>query len=97
MPSYQQKLAEQKYLDAFVAFNIEAGPERIHNTPPWLMKLLLLPFMSSRERKQRLSLLHAGLREHQEVARLDSSYESYQAITAHVLLIKGCRSRETAP
>ena len=92
MPRYQQKLAEQKYLDAFVEFVIGDGPERARNTPPWLMKLLLPLFMSPRERKERLSLLHEGLREHQEVARLDSSYENYRAITADVLLMYGGKS-----
>jgi pimeloyl-ACP methyl ester carboxylesterase len=92
MPGYQQKLAEQKYLDAFVEFAIGTGPDRGRNTPPWLMKLLLPLFMSSRERKERLSLLHESLREHQEVARLDSSYENYRAITADVLLMFGGKS-----
>jgi pimeloyl-ACP methyl ester carboxylesterase len=92
MPGYQQKLAEQKYLDAFVEFARGIGPERGRNTPPWLMKLLLLLSMSAHERKQRLSLLHEGLREHQEVARLDSSYENYRAITADVLLMYGGKS-----
>jgi len=92
MPGYQQKLAEQKYLDAFVEFAIGTGPDRGRNTPPWLMKLLLPLFMSSLERKERLSLLHESLREHQEVARLDSSYENYRAITADVLLMFGGKS-----
>jgi pimeloyl-ACP methyl ester carboxylesterase len=92
MPGYQQKLAEKKNLDAFVEFAIGTGPDRSRNTPPWLMKLLLPLFMSSRERKERLSLLHEGLREHLEVARLDSSYENYRAITADVLLMFGGKS-----
>jgi pimeloyl-ACP methyl ester carboxylesterase len=92
MPGYQQKLAEQKDLDAFVEFSLGTGPDRSRNTPPWLMKLLLPLFMSSRERKERLSLLYEGLREHREVARLDSSYENYRAITADVLLMFGGKS-----
>ena len=92
MPGYKQKLAEQKNLDAFVEFSLGTGPDRSRNTPPWLMKLLLPLFMSSRERKERLSLLHEGLREHREVARLDSSYENYRAIAADVLLMFGGKS-----
>jgi hypothetical protein len=48
--------------------------------------------MSAHERERRLALLDENLREHQEVARLDSSYENYRAITAQVLLMYGGRS-----
>jgi pimeloyl-ACP methyl ester carboxylesterase len=92
IPGYQRKLAEHNDLDAFVEFVIGAGPDNRRNTPPWLMKMLLLLIMSSRERKQRLGLLREGLREHQEVTRLDSSYENYRAITADVLLMHGGKS-----
>ena len=95
IPGYQQKLAEQKYLDAFVEFSLSVGPERARNTPPWFMKLLLPLFLSSQKRKQMLGLLPETLREHQEVARLDSSYERYRAITAHVLLMYGGKSDST--
>jgi pimeloyl-ACP methyl ester carboxylesterase len=95
MPRYRQKLAEQKYLDAFVEFMIGVGPERIRKTSPWLMKLLLPLFLSSHERKVKLGLLPENLREHQEVARLDSSYENYRAITADVLLMYGGKSDST--
>jgi pimeloyl-ACP methyl ester carboxylesterase len=96
MPRCQQKLAEQKYLDAFVAFVLGLGPDSRRNTPPWLMKLLLLLFMNPHERKQRLTLLPEGLREHQEVVRLDNSYENYRAITADVLLMYGGKSDSSA-
>ena len=33
MPGYQQKLAEQKYLDAFVEFSLGVGPERSTQHP----------------------------------------------------------------
>jgi pimeloyl-ACP methyl ester carboxylesterase len=92
MPGYQKKLAEKKYLDAFVEFSLSVGPERARKTPPWLMKLMLPLFLSSHELKQRLSLLHECLREHQEEARLDSSYENYREIPAHVLLMYGGKS-----
>jgi pimeloyl-ACP methyl ester carboxylesterase len=92
MPGYQKKLAEKKYLDAFVEFSIGTGPERAHKTPPWLMKLLLPLFLSSHQRQQMLGLLQENLREHQEVARLDSSYENYREIAADVLLMYGGKS-----
>jgi pimeloyl-ACP methyl ester carboxylesterase len=92
MPGYQRKLAERKNLDAFVEFSLGVGPERARNTPPWLMKLLLPLFVRSRDRQQMLDLLPENLREHQEVARLDSSYENYREISAEVLLMYGGKS-----
>ncbi|WP_126631203.1 alpha/beta fold hydrolase [Dictyobacter alpinus] len=59
------------------------------------MKLLLLLFLNVHERKQMLNLLPENLREHQEVARLDSSYEHYQEIPANVLLMYGGKSNST--
>lgn len=92
MPSYEKKLAEKKYFDAFVEFSCGTGPERARKTPHWLMKLLLPLFLRSHERQQMLSLLPENLREHQEVARLDSSYENYREIPADVLLMYGGKS-----
>jgi pimeloyl-ACP methyl ester carboxylesterase len=92
MPGYQKKLAERKYLDAFVEFSLAVGPDRARNTPPWLMKLLLPLFLRAHERNVILSLLPENLREHQEVARLDSSYERYRDIPAGVLLMYGGKS-----
>lgn len=92
MPGYEKKLAEKKYLDAFVEFSLSVGPERARNTPPWLMKLILPLFLSAQERQHMFTLLHEGLREHREVARLDSSYENYREISAEVLLMYGGKS-----
>ncbi len=92
IPGCEKKLAEKKYLAAFVEFALKAGPPRARKTPPWLMKLLFLLFLSSHERKQRLSLLHECIREHQEEARLDSSTEHYREIAASVLLMYGGKS-----
>jgi pimeloyl-ACP methyl ester carboxylesterase len=93
MPGYQKKLAERKYLDAFVEFSLAVGPDRARNTPPWLMKLLLPLFLRAHERNVILSLLPENLREHQEVARLDSGYERYRDIMAGVLLMHGGKSQ----
>jgi len=92
MPGYEKKLAEKNYAGAFVEFLIGLGPERIRNIPRWYMKLLLPLIMSSHERKQMLGLLQENLREHQEVARLDSSYENYREIAADVLFMYGGKS-----
>jgi pimeloyl-ACP methyl ester carboxylesterase len=95
MPRYEKKLAEKKYLDAFVEFIIATGPAQIHKIPHWYMKLLLPFIMRSHERKLMLGLLSESLREHQEVARLDSSYKNYQEISADVLLMYGGKSNST--
>ncbi len=34
MPGYEKKLAEKKYLDAFVEFSLAVGPKRARNTLP---------------------------------------------------------------
>lgn len=92
IPGYKKKLAEGKLLDAFVEFSLGVGPERARNTPPWLMKLMLPLFLSAHKRKQMFGLLQQSLREHQEVARLDSSYTNYREIPAEVLLMYGGKS-----
>lgn len=92
MPGYEKKLARKKYFDAFVEFSIGAGPERARKTPHWLMKLLLPLFISSHERQHMFKLLHENLREHREVARLDTSYTNYREIPAGVLLMSGGKS-----
>jgi len=93
IPGYEKKLAEKKYLDAFVEFSLGVGPDRARNTPPWLMKLLIPLFLRTHERKLMLSLLSENLREHREVARLDSSSENYREIPAAVLLMYGGKSQ----
>lgn len=92
IPGYEKKLAEKKYLDAFVEFSLGVGPEGARNTPPWLMKLLLPLFLKSHERQQMFKLLHENLREHKEVARLDNNYTNYGEIVAGVLLMYGGKS-----
>lgn len=92
MPAYEKKLAEGKYLDAFVEFSRGLGPERARNTPRWLMKLMMPLFVSAHDRQQMFKLLHENLREHREVARLDNSYETYREIPADVLLMYGGKS-----
>jgi pimeloyl-ACP methyl ester carboxylesterase len=95
IPGYTKKLAEQKYLDAFVEFSRGTGPDRARKTPAWLMKLLLPLFLSAPDRKRMLELLPENLREHQVLAQLDSSYENYRDVSADVLLMYGGKSRSS--
>lgn len=92
MPRYEQKLAQKKYLDALVEFSRGTGPDRGRNTPRWLMKLLLPLFLGAAERERMLGLLSENLREHREIARLDSRLEGYRDISADVLLMSGAKS-----
>jgi pimeloyl-ACP methyl ester carboxylesterase len=92
MPAYEKKLAEKKPFDAFVEFSLGTGPDRARKSPRWLMKLLLPLFLSSQERQRMLGLLPENLREHREIARLDSSYKNYREIASDVLLMYGGKS-----
>lgn len=95
MPAYEKHLAAKRYRDAFVAFALGTGPDRSRTTPPWLMKLLL-PFVLPREEWQRMrGLLPQNLREHREVARLDSSYANYRDIPADILLMFGGKTQSS--
>lgn len=95
MPDYEKYLAAKRYRDAFVAFALGTGPDRIRTTPSWLMKLLL-PFVLPREEWQRMrGLLPQNLREHQEVARMDNHYVHYCGIPADVLLMFGGKTQAT--
>jgi pimeloyl-ACP methyl ester carboxylesterase len=89
MPGYEEKLARKQYYDAFVEFSSGTGPDRARKSPGWLMKLLLPLYLSPKEREQMLGLLDENLREHREIARLDSTYRHYREISAGVLLLYG--------
>ncbi len=92
MPAYEKNIADGKELDAFVEFTIGLGPDRARNTPRWLMKPLLRLMLGADRRTRMFGLLAENLREHREVARLDSSYQNYREVTASVLLMYGARS-----
>lgn len=97
MAGYQKKLAEKRKLDALVEFTLADAPARLAKFPPWLMKLFLrISFIRFPESRQMLNLLQQNIREWQEIARLDSTYENYRQITAGVLLMYGGRSDSTA-
>jgi pimeloyl-ACP methyl ester carboxylesterase len=92
IPVYQAKLAAGRPLDAFIEYSLSTGPDRARRTPHWLMKLLLPFFVSASDRRTMLGLLPQNLREHQEIARLDSCYQYYREISADVLLMRGGRT-----
>ncbi|MGA7237052.1 MAG: alpha/beta hydrolase [Bryobacteraceae bacterium] len=92
MRGYEEKLARKQYYDAFVEFSLATGPDRTRNFPVWLMKLLLPLYLSPKERQLMLGQLAENLREHREIARLDSSYRNYREISAGVLLLHGGKS-----
>jgi pimeloyl-ACP methyl ester carboxylesterase len=97
MAGYQKKLAENKNLDALVEFTLADAPARLAKFPPWLIKLLLrVSFIRFPESRQMLNLLQENIREWREIARLDSTYEHYQQVTAPVLLMYGGRSDSRA-
>ncbi len=54
-----------------------------------MMKLLLPLFLNPSERQRMLNLLGENLREHLEIASLDSSYQHYGEVSADVLLLHG--------
>ncbi len=97
MAGYKKKLAERRTLDALVEFTLADAPAQLTKLPPWIMKLLLrMSFIRFPEARQMLNLVQENLREWQEIARLDSSYENYQQIAAGVLLMYGGRSDSLA-
>ncbi len=97
MAGYQRKLAEKKNLDALVEFTLADAPARLAKFPPWLIKLLLrVSFIRFPESRQMLNLLQENICEWREIARLDSTYENYEQVTAPVLLMYGGRSDSRA-
>jgi pimeloyl-ACP methyl ester carboxylesterase len=90
--NYENQLAQNKPLDAFVDFSIAMGPGAARNTPRWLMKLLLPVIMKSPDLQQKLDLLATNLREHREIAHLDNTYKNYKDISAETLLMYGGKS-----
>lgn len=89
---YERLLAQNKRLDALVEFSAAVGPARARNTPRWLLKLLMPLVLKRQALSQKLSLLESNLREHQEIARLDNTYENYREVSADVLLLSGGKS-----
>lgn len=97
MPGYEQKLAENRNLDALVEFTRADAPARLAKLPAWLMKFMLrLFFLRYPASRQMLGLLQQNLAEWREIARLDGHYEEYHEVSAAVLLLYGGRSDSRA-
>ncbi len=97
MAGYEKNLAEKRKLDALVEFTLAVAPARLAKLPPWLMKLILrMSFIRFPQSRQMLNLLQENIREWQEIARLDSTYENYQQVAAGVLLMYGGKSDSLA-
>jgi len=92
MPLYRKQLAQGRNLDAFTDFSLAIGPESAKKLPRWMMKLILRTMLGSKHLKQILHLLPESLHEHEEVARLNNSYQNYHQVTAAVLLMYGGKS-----
>jgi len=89
---YGHLVAQNKRLDAFVEFSKGAGPDRAKNTPRWLLKLLMPVVIKRHDLQKKLGLLESNLREHQEIARLDSAYQDFGDISAAVMVMIGGKS-----
>src|ERR1022692_4587805 len=89
---YEKLLAQNKRLDAFAEFSAAVGPARAQHSPRWLLKLLMPMVMRRRDLRQKLELLESNSREHQEIARLDNTYENYREVSADTLLLFGGKS-----
>jgi pimeloyl-ACP methyl ester carboxylesterase len=92
IPRYKKQLAEGKYLDAFTDFSVATGPKQAQSAPRWLMKRILRVILGRDHLTQILSLLPESLLEHQEVARLDTTYRKYAHLNVSVMLMYGGKS-----
>jgi pimeloyl-ACP methyl ester carboxylesterase len=87
--AYDAMLHEGRGFDALVEFTRAAGPVRLRRAPRWALKLAMRTAIAARDREEMLPLLRQNLREHRQIAALDSHVERYQAIDADVLLMAG--------
>ncbi|HET7034482.1 MAG TPA: alpha/beta hydrolase [Thermomicrobiaceae bacterium] len=91
MTRCQAELDGHHGLDAFATFARGINPETAGKLPRGLFKLILRVAMRTDERRQKVRLLPAAIREHAAAAHLDNTYEHYQQVTAGVLLLRGGR------
>jgi pimeloyl-ACP methyl ester carboxylesterase len=90
--NYERLLAQYKRLDAFVEFSTAVGPPRAQRAPRWFLKFLMPIVLGRRALQQKLALLESNAREHEEIARLDNTYENYREVSADTLLLFGGKS-----
>ena len=95
MTQAERDLADGDDLDALTDFVRGTSPESA-GTPHWLLKPILPMVIERNVRRQMYDLLPAAIREHRELARLDTTYHDYARITAPVLLIRGSESNSSS-
>ena len=91
MEPTERYLADGADLDALTEFVRGTTPDSA-GTPHWLLRPILPVVIEKNTREQMYALLPAAVREHRELARLDSTYREYARIAAPVLLIRGGQS-----
>lgn len=97
MEGYEQKLLENRNLDALVEFTLADAPARLAKLPAWVMKLMLrLFFVRHPGSRQMLGLLQQNLLEWREIIKLDGHYPDYREVSAAVLILYGGRSDSRA-
>lgn len=91
MGAYEQKLKQDKPLEAFIVF-IRAMDPMARLNPSWVLKMLLPRIMQKDDLSEIITQLPANLLEHKEVAKLDSTHSNYKQIKAKALILFGGKS-----
>jgi pimeloyl-ACP methyl ester carboxylesterase len=82
----QKELEQKKYHDAFTTF-VQGLDPKSAKLPHWILAQILRIVMKKSEREQKYPLLAGTIREHNEEAKLDNTFEHYSEIPARVLLM----------
>jgi len=88
LPEFERALAAHDDLGAFVAFS-RPHVKALQLMPVWLAKAFMRPVLRGAFWEHMRPLLPTTVAEHKQVGRYDSTYQSYTAITAPVLLAEG--------
>jgi pimeloyl-ACP methyl ester carboxylesterase len=88
----EQEVLAGRNLDAFTTF-VQGSVPQMGKMPHWLAKRILAIAVKKPELEEKYPLLHGMILEHQEEARLDSTYKHYaEIITPTLLMYSGSRS-----
>ena len=85
-PRCTKELEQKKYHDALTTF-VQGLDPKSANLPHWALAQILKIVMKKSEREQKYPLLAGTIREHNEEAKLDNTFEHYSEISARVLLM----------
>lgn len=88
--NYKNNLARGRNIEAFADFVMGIGTAP--KMPNWIFKYILKIVIKKKEWDTIIPLLPSNLIEHQEVARLNDTFENYKNINADVLLMSGSKS-----